>query len=362
MKRARRRSQSGFALLFVFAMAAIVAIMLYLELPRVAFEAQRAKEQLLIDRGEQYKRAIKLYVRRFNRYPATIEQLENTNNIRFLRRRYKDPMTGKSDWRLIHSAGGVLTDSLTQKAPGVKGAVAIGQMSGDNQAADAGTQQQQPLPVASWRRLRGGQRPNPGQLIPQPDSETGSEDTSGGDQSAGEIPPAGPETYGEQQPGEQQPSPEQQPYPGEQQPPQVQQGEATPGPVLPPVQLFPGQPLPRGQQQQQTQPFSVTGSLGAPSAGSPGAAADNPALDAIRRQLTGGSSSSFPGNFNVGAGIAGVASKSGGEGIKVYNDHTKYKEWEFIYDPRKDVPITGQAVSAFPNMPAQPANPTKPQY
>ncbi len=354
MKRARRRSQSGFALLFVFAMAAIVAIMLYIELPRTAFEAQRAKEQLLIDRGEQYKRAIKLYVRRFNRYPATIEQLEDTNNIRFLRRRYKDPMTGKSEWRLIHSAGGMLTDSLTQKGPGVKGAVDIGQMSGDSQAADTGTQQQQqPLPVASWRRLRGGQRPNPGQLIPQPEAEPGSEDTSGGDQSAGVLPLAEPDTSGDQQP-----APEQQPTP-EQQPPQVQQGEATPGPVLPPVQLFPGQPLPGGQQQ----PMNVAGSLGtpSPSAGPPRVTADNPALDAIRRQLTGGSSSAFPGNSNIGAGIAGVASKSDGEGIKVYNDRTKYKEWEFIYDPRKDMPI-GQAVSAFPNMPSQPANPTKPQY
>ena len=48
-----RKSESGFALLFIYAMAATVAVMLYMELPRVAFEAQRDKEQLLIDRGEQ---------------------------------------------------------------------------------------------------------------------------------------------------------------------------------------------------------------------------------------------------------------------------------------------------------------------
>ena len=111
-----RSSEVGFALLLVFAMAAAVAIMLYLELPRVAFEAQRSREQLLIERGEQYKRAIQLYFRKFKQYPATMEALEATNNVRFLRRRYADPLTGKQEWRLIHvGPGGVFTDSLTQK-------------------------------------------------------------------------------------------------------------------------------------------------------------------------------------------------------------------------------------------------------
>lgn len=40
-------------------------------------------------------------------------------------------------------------------------------------------------------------------------------------------------------------------------------------------------------------------------------------------------------NFG-GGGIAGVASKSEEEGIKLYNERSKYKEWEFLYDPRKD--------------------------
>jgi type II secretory pathway pseudopilin PulG len=102
-------------MLLVFLMAAMIAIALYNELPRVAFEAQRSKEQLLIERGEQYKRAIQLFVRKVNRYPATIEELESLNNTRFLRKRYLDPMTGKEKWRLIHVNGGVLTDSIIQK-------------------------------------------------------------------------------------------------------------------------------------------------------------------------------------------------------------------------------------------------------
>ena len=108
--------ESGFALLFVFAMASILAISLYVVLPRVSFEAQRDKEGLLIERGEQYERGIELYVRKFKRYPAKMEDLDNANGIRFLRHHYTDPMTGKDEWRLIHAGpGGVLLDSLVKK-------------------------------------------------------------------------------------------------------------------------------------------------------------------------------------------------------------------------------------------------------
>ena len=115
MKR-RRSNESGFAMLLVFLMAASIAIMLYNQLPRAAFEAQRAKEQLLQDRGQEYIRAIQLYVAAWKRYPESFDVLEKTNNRRFLRKRYKDPMTGKDDWRAIHVNGvGQLTDSLVQK-------------------------------------------------------------------------------------------------------------------------------------------------------------------------------------------------------------------------------------------------------
>ena len=113
----RRRTESGFALLLVFVLAAIVAITLYTEMPRVAFESQRQREQLLISRGEQYQRAIQLFYRKYHTYPQNLDDLETTRNIRFLRRRYIDPMTGKSEWRLIHiGPGGMLTDSLVQPA------------------------------------------------------------------------------------------------------------------------------------------------------------------------------------------------------------------------------------------------------
>ena len=114
----RRRKDSGFAMLLVFLMAAAIAITLYMEVPRVAFDSQRQKEQLLIERGEQYKIAIRRFLQaNRNRWPASMDELESFNNRRFLRHRYKDPMTGKDEWRLIHIQNGVLTDSKNQKKP-----------------------------------------------------------------------------------------------------------------------------------------------------------------------------------------------------------------------------------------------------
>jgi hypothetical protein len=112
----RRQRESGFALLLVFAMAAAIAIMLYSQLPRAAFEAQREKEQLLIDRGQEYQRAIQLFVARWTKYPQSMDELEQFGGKRYLRRRYKDPMTGKDEWRLIRiNAAGQLVDSAVKK-------------------------------------------------------------------------------------------------------------------------------------------------------------------------------------------------------------------------------------------------------
>jgi hypothetical protein len=110
-----RRSERGYALLLVFAMASAMAVLLYKEVPRVLFEAQRNKEQLLIERGEQYKRAIQVYYRKNKKLPQRIEDLERGTETRFLRHRYKDPFTGKDDWKLIETDGVNLKNSLVKK-------------------------------------------------------------------------------------------------------------------------------------------------------------------------------------------------------------------------------------------------------
>src|SRR6266487_409140 len=108
--------ERGFALLLVFLLAASIAISLYMELPRVAFESQRTREELTVERANQYKRAIQLFVRANKRYPSKIEDLESFNDKRYLRHRFIDPMTGKDDWRFVHvGPNGMLTDSQVKK-------------------------------------------------------------------------------------------------------------------------------------------------------------------------------------------------------------------------------------------------------
>ena len=136
----KREGERGFALLLIFLMASVLAISLYYEIPRVAMQDQRDKEQILIDRGEQYKRAIQLFVKKAGRYPGDIKELESFQNQRFLRQRYIDPMTGKDEWRLIHIQNGILTDSKLSKPnqPGQKdGGSTAGQFVGEQLAIGA---------------------------------------------------------------------------------------------------------------------------------------------------------------------------------------------------------------------------------
>jgi hypothetical protein len=41
----------------------------------------------------------------------------------------------------------------------------------------------------------------------------------------------------------------------------------------------------------------------------------------------------------MGGGIAGVASTAESGSIMIYNDRSKYNEWEFIFDPNKEKPL-----------------------
>ena len=96
-----RRNQRGVILLLLLIALALIMIGMAVAAPKLAQAIKRDREVEMIHRGAQYARAVKKYYKKFGRYPATIEQLENTNNIRFLRKRYSDPMAKDGKWRPV---------------------------------------------------------------------------------------------------------------------------------------------------------------------------------------------------------------------------------------------------------------------
>ena len=96
-----RARASGYALLVVILLAALVLIALSAVVPRVLTQGQREKEEELVFRGEQYRHAIGTFYKKFGRYPNSVEELLRTNDRSFLRREYRDPMSPEGKWRFI---------------------------------------------------------------------------------------------------------------------------------------------------------------------------------------------------------------------------------------------------------------------
>lgn len=100
--------QRGYMLITLMLFVALITIALLAVLPDMKQQIVRDREEELTHRGTAYMRAIQHFYKKFGRYPNRVEDLENTNNLRFLRRRYTDPMnvdpkTGKErDFKFLH--------------------------------------------------------------------------------------------------------------------------------------------------------------------------------------------------------------------------------------------------------------------
>jgi type II secretory pathway pseudopilin PulG len=120
-----RQGEQGFMLVGLIVAIFLILLALSVAAPKVAQDLRREREVEAIHRGNQYVRAIRLYHKKTGMYPATLEQLEKANNIRYLRQRYVDPITGKADWRLIHvgeaktTVKGFFGQPLVGLAPGL---------------------------------------------------------------------------------------------------------------------------------------------------------------------------------------------------------------------------------------------------
>ncbi|SEF92832.1 hypothetical protein SAMN05421819_1388 [Bryocella elongata] len=108
-------------LLAVVVMAALILVALAAAAPVIARDLQRQKELASEARAEQYVRAIQLYQRtcKCKSYPGSMDALEKSTTVRFLRQRYVDPLTGKSDWRLIHTPQTTIKGFFGQELQGL---------------------------------------------------------------------------------------------------------------------------------------------------------------------------------------------------------------------------------------------------
>ena len=134
-----RRDEDGYVLLTLLLVVALMAIAAAAVLPTISFEIRRDREQEMIHRGVQYSRAIRAYYKKFGRYPTRLEDLESTNNLRFLRKRYKDPLNCPNskcqDFKLLHfGEPGVTLGGGGLSLPGgsIPGATPVGSPAGIN--------------------------------------------------------------------------------------------------------------------------------------------------------------------------------------------------------------------------------------
>ena len=347
-----RNPESGYAMLFVFALSAIIAIGLYEQLPRAAFEAQREKELLLIDHGKQYMRGVQLYVRKLGRYPAKIEDLDNTQNIRFLRRHFIDPMTGKDEWRLLHMGpAGKLIDSkietvdpnkdqwhagsITEFKPagssddGVENAnIATRKRPSDDRgpAGMPGGTTSDPTLMASGAAPGGAPLPTGGTLPGMPAAQSSAQNST----SSGQSSISGNGGFGSSISGNggfgTPPSSSATPAQT-----QLQPGQS-PYPTAPGSNLF----NPGGFNQPGTQTTAasmINNLLTSPRPGGMPAGIGNTTTTGIGGTVMGG--------------LAGVASTFKGRGVIHYNDQDEYNKWEFYYD------LAAEQAAAVQNQAAQ---------
>src|SRR5882724_9637675 len=168
-----QRSDSGYILLTLLLIIALGIIFAATLVTSISFDIKRDREEEMIHRGVQYSRAIRAYYKKFGRYPTKIEDLESANNLRFLRKRYKDPLTGK-DFKLLHFGDVKLTFTGGGLAGGINGATAL------NNAAPFGSQG----PANGLNP--GGQNPGGGFSSPNPGFAT--PNSFGGNPNGGNSP------------------------------------------------------------------------------------------------------------------------------------------------------------------------------
>lgn len=112
----RARSQRGYAMAALLVGMAVMAVVLSVAMPAWSTLSRREKESELIFRGQQYARAVTLFQRRFpGQFPPNLNVLLDG---RYLRKRYRDPMTADGEFQLVLVGQPVPGQAATPAAPG----------------------------------------------------------------------------------------------------------------------------------------------------------------------------------------------------------------------------------------------------
>jgi type II secretory pathway pseudopilin PulG len=327
--RRARPSEEGYILVAVVFMTAILVLSLAVALPRVRESIQRDREIETMHRGKQYIRAIQLYYKKFNSYPPNLDALIKTNNIRFLRKKYIDPTTGKEEWKPI-----MYGQNKTPAAMGFFGQpLAVSSLAGIGPSGGNLNQGSQIVTGGSTTQTGGG-------LF-------NSTPTTGGSTDAGTGAPGSPGT-----------------------------GGSAPGGTNPI-----GNPIPGGTGSNGN-PITGGGG-GAGGAGAGGAGAGGAGAGDGTSTGADGSSSAFGGPGTSGGstngqtfgggGIIGFSPQSPRQSILVYKKKNHYNEWEFLYSPAQDQQMQGGGNTGAIGQPASstttpvgtqpfaPTTPTTPQ-
>jgi type II secretory pathway pseudopilin PulG len=105
------KRSSGFTYIGLLVAVAVIGIMLSASGTVWSFASRREKEVELLFIGHQIRDAIaRYYAVNGPRYPRELQDLVNDDHgaepRHFLRKIYRDPMTGAADWQIIRAADG----------------------------------------------------------------------------------------------------------------------------------------------------------------------------------------------------------------------------------------------------------------
>ncbi len=281
--RRKASSEAGYLYLVLLLMVVFMVIGALALAPAITGQLKRDRENEMIHRGVQYSRAVKKYYKKFGAYPTTVDQLLNTNNMRFLRQKYKDPMTANGEWRLLHY-GDVQLGANQLGTPGAGGTT----------GGVAGTSS------SSFGQSSFGQSSGFGQSSFGQSSGFGQSSSGSGQSSFGQ---SGSNSSTTPPPGETANTAGNAPNAG-----------ATSG----------------------NSGSGTSGASGSTTSGNVQTTGSSSSSSGSSSFGSFGTSTTGAGSTFGGGGILGVASLSPKQSIHRFDDKDHYKDWRFIYDPTQD--------------------------